>query len=218
MRPILVTQRVVVAGSGQERRDALAQDWTGFLHAAGLVAVPVPNRRDAAEALSAAVPWHGVLLTGGNDLESLGGDAAERDAVEGWLLARALSLGRPVLGVCRGMQFLLAHFGAQLVPVAGHVGSDHTVRVGDGERTVNSFHRFGCTLAPPELDVWARAPDGVLEGIRHRALPMLGLMWHPERLRPANPVDVALFARHFGATNSEDHHHNQNQGPSPCAD
>ena len=211
MRPILVSQRVEVAGPHGERRDALAQDWPRFLGSAGLLAVAVPNQLDAAKALSVELPWSGLLLTGGNDLVSLGGDAGERDAVESWLLEKALLLRRPVLGVCRGMQVLLRCFGARLGPVAGHVGLTHSIVCGGGERSVNSYHRFGCTSVPGELETWAQAPDGVVEGIRHRTLPLVGIMWHPERLAPAHADDLALFARHFGAVATEA------QGSETCA-
>lgn len=212
MKPILVSQRVEVFGPHGERRDALAQDWPRFLGAAGLAALPVPNDLAAAKALSTELPWAGLLLTGGNDLVSLGGDAGERDAVELWLLEKALLLRRPVLGVCRGMQVLLRRFGARLAPVAGHVGHAHSVVCGPGERSVNSYHRFGCTSVPGELETWAQAPDGVVEGIRHRTLPLVGMMWHPERLTPAHADDLALFARHFGAVVSDA------QRSEPCAD
>lgn len=211
MRPILVSQRVEVAGPHGERRDALAQDWPRFLAAAGLLAVAVPNDLAAAKAISAELPWSGLLLTGGNDLVSLGGDAAERDAVESWLLEEALRFDRPVLGVCRGMQVLLQRFGARLGPVSGHVGHAHSIECSGGERSVNSFHRYGCTSVPGQLETWAQAPDGVVEGIRHRALPLVGIMWHPERLDPAHAEDLTLFARHFGAAPTD------GQGSASCA-
>ncbi|MBI1381257.1 MAG: gamma-glutamyl-gamma-aminobutyrate hydrolase [Planctomycetaceae bacterium] len=199
MRPILVSQRVEVAGPHGERRDALAQDWPRFLAAAGLLAVAVPNDLAAAQAIAAGLPWHGLLLTGGNDLVSLGGNAGERDAVESWLLEEALGCDRPVLGVCRGMQVLLQRFGARLVPVRGHAGHAHSIVCSGRERSVNSYHRYGSTSVSDPLETWAQAPDGVVEGIRHRALPLVGIMWHPERLAPAHKDDLTLFARHFGS-------------------
>ena len=49
-----------------------------------------------------------MVLTGGNDLAALGGDAPERDATENALLDAAESRRLPVIGVCRGMQVIQA--------------------------------------------------------------------------------------------------------------
>ncbi|TAJ17135.1 MAG: hypothetical protein EPO68_09900 [Planctomycetota bacterium] len=195
MKLVLVSQRVVVDAATGERRDALDQAWHPFLEKCGLVAVPVPNDPTTADWLCASVDWAGVLLTGGNDLASLGGDAPERDRVEEILVASALDARRPVLGVCRGMQFLLAYDGAKLERVDGHARTEHAL-VGESRR-VNSYHRFGCREAPAELAVLARAQDGVIEAVRHRDFALRGVMWHPERGGAAHPDDVALFREWF---------------------
>ena len=70
----------------------------------------------------------------------------------------------------------------------------------DGQTTtVNSFHEWGALRSPPALEVWAQAPDGVIKAVRHRSEPLVGLMWHPERLTPFRGEDLALFRRTFAA-------------------
>lgn len=197
-KPIAVTQRVDILTKRGERRDALDQRWVEFLAVCGLLAVPMPNRRETAAALFDAMAPAGLLLTGGNDPVAVGGDAPERDEAEAALIDCAESRGLPVFGVCRGLQMLLAREGAVLKPVTGHVTAAHAVRI-DGERVeVNSYHNWGVTEAPADFEVWAVAEDGVIEAVRHRRDPLAGIMWHPERATPFAPRDIALIRRFFG--------------------
>ena len=199
MKPVLVTQRVVSATASAPRRDALEDAWHPLFEAADLLPVLVPNRFALARALADGVAWSGLLLTGGNDLASVGGDAPARDEVETFLLERALAAGRPVLGVCRGMQLLLAHFGAALERVEGHVQPRQAVTIEGSLVQVNSYHDFGARKAPDNFEVWARADDGVVKAIRDDARRLTGVMWHPERMRPFRSDDVALL-RSLGRT------------------
>ncbi|HXY06911.1 MAG TPA: gamma-glutamyl-gamma-aminobutyrate hydrolase family protein, partial [Terriglobales bacterium] len=139
----------------------------------------------------------GLILTGGNDLLALGGDAPERDATENALLDEAESRGLPVLGVCRGMQVIQQRCAIPLRRVEGHVTQHQVIRI-DGEPTeVNSYHRFAAFESRPPLDVWAVADDGVVKAIRHAACSTTGIMWHPERMDPFAAADVELFRRIF---------------------
>jgi N5-(cytidine 5'-diphosphoramidyl)-L-glutamine hydrolase len=157
----------------------------------------LPNVIEVAMALCAGAEVTGLVLTGGNDLAALGGDAPERDVIENALLDLAESRGLPVLGVCRGMQVIQQRCAIPLLRVAGHVTRRQVIRV-DGEPTeVNSYHCFASFESRPPLDVWAVADDGVVKGIRHAARPITGIMWHPERMDPFAAADVALFRRVF---------------------
>jgi putative glutamine amidotransferase len=196
MSHVLVTQRVVQEPGG-ERRDALEQAWHEFLESCGLAALLVPNRLESATRILREAAFAGTLLTGGNDLGTHGGDAPERDRVEALLLRHCLRERLPVLGVCRGMQVVLEHFGVTQVPLAGHVAARQEILVEGLPEQVNSYHRWGCRESCAELEVWARAPDGVVKAVRHRSLPVIGIMWHPERLQPFRAEDVALFRATF---------------------
>lgn len=188
----LVTQRVVVDLKTGERRDALDQNWTPFLAACGLLAVAAPNHRKTALTLWRTLEPTALVLTGGNDLLALGGDAPERDETELALLRAALQADVPVLAVCRGMQLLLSHFGGALEEVEDHVARRHRVVSGHHARTVNSYHRYGTRRAPTALQVMAMADDGIIEAVEGRDHRLLGLMWHPERETPFDPADIAL--------------------------
>jgi len=197
--PVAVTQRVELTPHG-ERRDCLDQRWTRWLGACGLLPVLLPNHAEAAAAVSRQSRVTGLLLTGGNDLAAMGGDAPERDDMETRMLALACERGWPVIGVCRGMQIVQSFFGLTLQPVEGHVAPVAPIRLADGSlREVNSYHRFGTAATLPALEVWARAEDGTVKAVRHVSQPILGIMWHPERLEPFPREDINLFVRHFGS-------------------
>jgi N5-(cytidine 5'-diphosphoramidyl)-L-glutamine hydrolase len=198
MKKVAVTQRVSIVAAYGERRDCLDQSWTRFLSACGLLPVLLPNVTEAALALCDGAGIAGMVLTGGNDLAVLGGDAPERDAVENALLDLAERRGLPVLGVCRGMQVIQQRFAIRLRRVDGHVARRQVIRIDGAPREVNSFHRFAAFDSRPPLDVWAVADDGVVEAVRHSARPITGIMWHPERCVPYSPADVNLFRQVFG--------------------
>ena len=198
MKAVGVTQRVAVVADYGERRDCLDQAWTRFLAACDLLPVLLPNVKDAALALCERAGIDGLVLTGGNDLAVLGGDAPERDAVENALLDWAVQRGLPLLGVCRGMQVIQQRFAIPLRRVDGHVAHRQVIQIEGERKEVNSYHHFAAfdSLAP--FEVWAVAGDGVVKAIRHSAEPITGIMWHPERYAPFSPADVILFRRVFG--------------------
>lgn len=199
MRTVAITQRVTVVPEYGERRDCLDQAWTRFIAACGLLPLALPNVAEVALALCGGANVAGLVLTGGNDLAALGGDAPERDATENALLDAAEARGLPVLGVCRGMQLIQQRGAVPLCRVEGHVARRQTIRIDGVPTEANSYHRFGALESRPPLDVWAVAADGVVKAIRHSARPTTGIMWHPERNTPFAATDVALFRRVFKA-------------------
>ncbi|MFJ9742824.1 gamma-glutamyl-gamma-aminobutyrate hydrolase family protein [Streptomyces sp. NPDC101166] len=192
-----ITQRLTGPDRFGERRTALDVRWPAFLARCGLVAVPLPAEPGLAVAVVESVPLAGIVLSGGEDLAHYGGDAPERDATERALLARCLETGRPLLGVCRGMQVVADHFGAALRQVDGHVAARHEVCVGHGVRTVTCYHRWAAVELPETLAVTARRGE-VVEGLRALTAPVHGVMWHPEREQQPDEADVALFRSVFG--------------------
>jgi len=150
-----------------------------------------------ADYLAALAP-DGILLSGGNDI----GSAPLRDALEKGALDYAAYHRLSVLGICRGMQFINYYHGGSLRPVGGHTAVLHRVHgplVGDDGREVNSYHDHG--LHEDDLgnglEAVASADDGVVEALRHRELPWIGIMWHPEREEPADAADRQLISYHF---------------------
>ncbi|HXW73364.1 MAG TPA: gamma-glutamyl-gamma-aminobutyrate hydrolase family protein [Steroidobacteraceae bacterium] len=197
MKTVAVTQRVTIVPEYAERRDCLDQAWPRFLAACGLLPLPLPNVIEVALTLCGRAGLSGLVLTGGNDLTTLGGDAPERDAVETALLDLAERERLPVIGVCRGMQMIQQRCGIPLRAVDGHVSARQIISV-DGERQeVNSYHRFAAFESRAPLTTWAVADDGAVKAVRHASLPITGIMWHPERRERPAAEDVALFRRVF---------------------
>jgi putative glutamine amidotransferase len=210
-----LTQRVEALPDRHERRDCLDQAWSKLLLDAGFTPVILPNQPAHTETLVRALNLQGVILTGGNDLAGLPGAtnvARERDEFEGNLLTVCTAKRLPVLGVCRGMQMIVRHYGGELKRVENHVCHPHPI-VPRGvsmptlpRAEVNSFHGFGveADALPANLIVAGLAPDGTVEAVVHRELPQWGIMWHPERPTRADgdqdDRDIALMRALFGGS------------------
>ena len=165
----------------------------------------------------------GLVLQGGNDVapESYGdtpllpqwqGDAV-RDGYEMELIHAFVKAGKPVFGICRGLQVLNVAFGGTLwqdlptqCPGPVHHNNDglyeknvHALRITPGgwldglypdqrALTVNSIHHQGIRELAPSFEIEAVCPDdGRIEAIR---MPqggfVAGVQWHPEFDSPAS--------------------------------
>ncbi len=115
----------------------------------------------------------------------------------------------PTLAICRGMQVLNVALGGTLVQhlsgsAVDHRSSVHDVLVSEGSRLhrvvgspsvpVSSYHHQAVDVLATDLQVAARAEDGVIEAVEHRSADVLGVQWHPEDLHRTSPTDAALFA------------------------
>lgn len=168
----------------------------------------------------------GVVLTGGGDVDpwlygaeplpGLGRVWPERDEYELALVTTAEALGRPVLGICRGLQAATVALGGTLLQdlrgrpgglqhwqesrgeVAGHTVAVragtllHRVLRRDNVRT-NSFHRQAADMVAPGLTVCGRTADGVAEALEDAAGLLLAVQWHPEDMLASQPVMLELF-------------------------
>jgi anthranilate synthase/aminodeoxychorismate synthase-like glutamine amidotransferase len=122
----------------------------------------------------------------------------------------AAARGIPVLGVCLGHQCLGAVFGAEIVPAPTLVhGQASTVEhsgagVLAGMPSLFAAGRYhslcvDAATLPVEIEVTARAADGVVMAMRHRTLPLEGVQFHPESvLTPEGPLVLANFLRLAG--------------------
>ena len=99
----------------------------------------------------------------------------------------------PILGVCLGHQAIGQAFGGRIVRAKqvmhGKVSPiEHDARgVFAGlpsPFTATRYHSLAIepSSLPDTLEVTARADDGEIMGVRHRALPVEGLQFHPEAI------------------------------------
>lgn len=203
---IAITQRVEQAEDRGERRDCLDQAWPVRLEPHGYHLVPVPNALDDPAGWVEEAQIEGLLLTGGNDLSHLSeasNPAPERDWTEQVLLDLAAERSLPVVAHCRGLQMMNVYLGGSLSRCSGHVATRHRIRWQEEHEEdtsdVNSYHTWGVmrTDLAGEAAVLAVADDGSVEAFRHRELPWLALMWHPEREPSLTPLDRRLITGCF---------------------
>ena len=96
----------------------------------------------------------------------------------------------PSLGVCLGHQAVAAAFGGRvdLAPEPRHGKTSEIRHDGKGVFAglstpfiATRYHSLAVVELPEELEACAWSEDdGVIQGIRHRELPMTGVQFHPE--------------------------------------
>ena len=207
MKKLAISQRVQEHDAYAERRDCLDQRWYGFADRLDCAPIPLPNIPvEKVASYLALIEPDAIVLSGGNTLTVQGKpakDAApERDAFETALLDWGLAADKPILGVCRGMQFINHYFNGATCEVSQHVGIRHRVSFcgelsGNAPMDVNSFHEWG--LRPEQLGeqlaALALADDGTVEALSHETRKVAGMMWHPEREAPFSAFDLSLTRR-----------------------
>lgn len=94
---------------------------------------------------------------------------------------RALRAGKPVLGVCLGMQIINEHFGGRTARLSGCVhGRTDTVRLSGRERVVARYHSLHAAAPGRGLEVLGTNPGGVIMCLGSREKRVLGCQFHPE--------------------------------------
>ena len=189
-------------------------DYARAVIAAGGLPVFLPGSADPAQY---ADRLDGLLLSGGTDIEperygqapcaELYTREPDRDAFELALLDGATDAGKPVLGICRGIQVLNVHGGGTLHQhVPPHARHDqppnliiHQVDLAEGSLAaslygpsiqVNSLHHQIIDELADGYEVTGVSDDGAVEVIESRVRPWLGVQWHPELMdsRDRDPV------------------------------
>lgn len=110
----------------------------------------------------------------------------ERCTATTGILRRAMSLGRPMFGICLGAQLMALAAGGRTYKLRyGHRGQNQPVREAGTARCRLTSQNHGFAIAPETLSddwqVWfTNANDGSVEGIRHRRRPFAAVQFHPE--------------------------------------
>lgn len=170
----------------------------------------------------------GLLLPGGADVNPLLYKEEpvrqvtemhrDNDQFEFALIREMVRLGRPILGVCRGLQVLNVALGGNLwqdIPsqIEGSISHcqsydirselTHWVNVdrdsllfqvlGTDRLAVNTFHHQAARVLGKGLRAAGRASDGVVEALESEDGKLLAVQWHPECLYDKYPVFEELF-------------------------
>jgi putative glutamine amidotransferase len=197
---------------------ALQHSYVNAVTEVGGVAIPIPCNLPEDILMELYSRLDGILFSGGGDISldhfagedhpRIDGVDPQRDAVELALLRAAAVDGKPMLGICRGIQAMNVALGGTLYthlytqfPNAldhdypGHLRRAlvHPVQVDETSRaaaifggtllTVNSLHHQGLKDIAPALRVVGRSPDGLAEVVEMPDHPYaLAVQWHPEWL------------------------------------
>lgn len=127
----------------------------------------------------------------------------ERDRMEHELLDIAIQKKWPILGICRGAQFLNVYWGGNLhpniidfyteEPKIESVYPRKRINIVEGTRLdailqkdsclVNSLHNQAVDRPGPDIRISATDLAGVVQAVEHKSYPFaLGVQWHPEYL------------------------------------
>ena len=201
---ILISAGYQIAANGTRQRYLYQNYADAIREAGGIPILPLDGGVRAAE--NAAV-CDGMLLTGGPDIDPAlyhqeksplcGPIDSERDAEEWKLIEAFLKEGKPMFGICRGIQVLNAYFGGTLyqdIPslfgVNHSAGVVHPVVYEEGsvlhslygrESISNSYHHQSIDQVADGFVVTARSGN-IIEAIEHTKLPISAVQLHPERM------------------------------------
>jgi putative glutamine amidotransferase len=212
--------------------EALPESWvmnqrySRVVAAAGGVPVMIPLLEDERSLRALYDLSDGLLIPGGVDLDpatygesplpTCGRLDPARDRVELQFARWAIAEGKPLFGLCRGLQIVNVALGGTLYqdiatqrgdaikhdyfptagfardhvahPVAVTAGSRLDALVGAASIGVNSMHHQAVKDLAPGLVTTAVAPDGVVEALESSGEQfVLGVQWHPESLTDRDP-------------------------------
>jgi len=151
------------------------------------------DKIDADEAERLA-PSHLVISPGPGRPESAGA------TVE---IIKRLGPRVPTLGVCLGHQAIVEAFGGEVGQAQRLVHGKASEIAHDGRGLFSGlpdplqggrYHSLAATRVPDELEVCATTDDGEVMAVRHRALPVDGIQFHPESVLTP---DGAALAKNF---------------------
>ena len=165
----------------------LEDSYSEYFEKLGFCLIPIPNNTENIKNYFNLNPDL-MILSGGKDSKN-------RDKTENKLLDYAINKKIPVLGICKGMQFINTYFNGKITKVENHVAKNHKIKIGRKIEGVNSYHNLGFYERDlgGNLKIFAKSEDGVIEGIYHQNLQIMGIQWHPERASPDDEFNKNLI-------------------------
>ncbi|MCM1112638.1 MAG: gamma-glutamyl-gamma-aminobutyrate hydrolase family protein [Muribaculum sp.] len=201
---------------------------------AGGIPVMLPLTSDEKDLQQAAEGMDGFLFTGGQDISPnmyaqeysplCGKCCRERDEMEAVLFRMVYELDKPVLGICRGIQYINVIMGGTLYQDLPSEHPSHTehhqtppydvpihqVKILEQsplyntlkkERImVNSYHHQAIRILAPKLSVMAISDDDLVEAV---CVPkkrfIWGIQWHPELSYLSDENSGKIFAAFIAA-------------------
>ncbi|MBO4234838.1 MAG: GNAT family N-acetyltransferase [Firmicutes bacterium] len=224
-KPMIGVQALV-----DEKRDSywmLPGYFDGITEAGG-IPIMLPLTSDEDEIKQLVNTFDGFIFTGGHDVgpevygmtDETGNvePCKDRDDMEVILLREIMKVDKPVLGICRGLQFINAALGGDLyqdIPMrfpsdvnhrqpAPYDEPIHSVKLEEGswlasitgeeEIMVNSCHHQGIKNLAECLSVSAKADDGLVEAVEMPGKKYLkAVQWHPEFMHKKDAISREIF-------------------------
>ena len=210
------TPIIGLTGNFRDGDCTLAEGYYQSVLKAGGTPFILPPFEETDALIQALESIDGLLLTGGADInplylneepiKELHGINPRRDYQELMLTKLAADRQIPILGICRGIQTLMAALGGTLYQDIhsqmegtrikhdqdlGRSYASHTVTIEKDTLlhrlfqtdtlAVNSFHHQAVKEVAPGFQVCAYSSDGVIEAVESTAYKsVLGVQWHPE--------------------------------------
>ena len=124
-------------------------------------------------------------------------DAVKKDSpLNTKLMEHCLSHGKPIFGICRGVQTINVLLGGTLTDIGdpeehhNHEKHNHLIDIKEGsfvheafgctERLINSYHGRCIDKLAPGLEAVAWSKDGIIEAVQSKDKKIFATQWHPE--------------------------------------
>jgi len=150
-----------------------------------------------------------LLLHGGADISpslygeqrsvftGAGNAPSQRDAIEVALAKRAMELGIPIVGICRGAQLMCALTGGKLIQdVSNHASSSHKILTYDGKTiTTNSVHHqmMYPWYTDYELIAWAQGVGDNFTGAKEEEIEFPSHAYHGDNYGDVMEPEIVWF-------------------------
>lgn len=202
---------------------------------AGGIPVMMPLTTDDNDICQMVEMFDGFLFTGGHDvspkvygekaLPTCGECCVPRDMMEDKLLLKVLEYDKPILGICRGIQFINAALGGTLYQdlptekpseLEHHQQPPYDIPVHSVDIVnetplfdllrknvlqVNSYHHQAIKKLSPKLQAMAYSSDGLVEAIYMKDKTFVwAFQWHPEFAYKVDEDSKKIFESFVSAT------------------
>lgn len=213
------------------KRLYLKEGYFNAVEQAGGIAVILSFTRDERKIDEYLEMCDGIILTGGPDIDPkyfgepdmpFNGDISPcRDQMELAVAEKAIECGKPLLGICRGIQIMNVAVGGsvyqdiysqikdrELIKHSQNapewyptheieiVRGSHISGIFSGKERlfVNSLHHQALKDVPEVFEVTSKTCDGIIESIEHRDHPFaVGVQWHPELMWKEDREYLKIF-------------------------
>ncbi len=183
---ILITQVVTF----QKKRGfifSLSKDWIDYASKIGVNLIPYDYNFKKLKLNKIKID--GLILSGGNNLSTLKKNKENlfRDNHEIKIFKYCLNNKIPILGICRGFQFISSYYKSKIRKCKKHVRTYHKIDINNSNYVnskklhINSFHNFCIFELLNEFKIISICKDKSIEIAECPEKKILCFMFHPER-------------------------------------